>query len=115
MEEQGNNGVPACRFSIACRTSRLEEEDVWTCLARARSNALIIVGSGHMAASTLSKEVSTASFLERASAGAIFVPGVTCQIISKSCRNSNHLACHLDSFLGSLIYERFLWSVMMVM
>ena len=85
------------------------------CLARARSRALITTGSGQMAVSMLSVEVLTESLLERASAGAIFVPGVTCHTILKSCRNSDHLACRLDSFRGSLMYERFLWLVMMVM
>ena len=103
------------KFLIACRTNGSEEEEAWICLARARSNAPITTGSGQMAESTLSKEVSTESLLERASAGAIFVPGVTCQIMLKSCKNNDHLACHLDSFQGSLMYERFLWSVMMVM
>ena len=103
------------RFSIARRINGSEEEEAWICLARARSNAPITTGSGQMAVSMLSEEVSTESLLERASAGAIFVPGVTCQIILKSCKNNDHLACHLDSFWGSLIYERFLWSVIMVM
>ena len=84
------------------------------CLARVRSRAPITAGSGQMAVSTLSEEVSIESLLERASAGAIFIPGVTCQIISKSCKNNDHLACCLDSFRGSLMYERFLWSVMIV-
>ena len=68
-----------------------------------------------MAMSMLSVEVSTESLLERASVGAIFIPGVTCQTILKSCKNNDHLACRLDNFQGSLMYERFLWLVMMVM
>ena len=103
------------RFSITHRTNGSEEEEVWMCLARARSNAPIIAGSRQMAVSVLSVEVSTESLLERASAGAIFVLGVTCQTISKSCKNNDHLACCLDSFQGSLMYKRFLWSVIMVM
>ena len=46
MEERGNNGVSVCRFSIAHRTSGSEEEEAWMCLARARSNAPITMGSG---------------------------------------------------------------------
>ena len=103
------------RFSIACRTNRSEEEEAWICLVRARSNAPITAGSRQMAVLVLSEEVSIESLLERASAGAIFIPGVTCQIMLKSCKNSNHLACCLDSFRGSLMYKRFLWSVIMVM
>ena len=115
MEERGNNGVLACKFSITHRTSGSEVEDVWMCLARARSRAPITAGSGQMAMLMLSVEVSMESLPERASAGAIFVPGVTCHTISKSCKNSDHLACRLDSFQGFLMYERFLWSVIMVM
>ena len=115
MEEWGNNGISVHKFSIAHRTSRSEVEEAWMCLARVRSRALITMGSGQMTISVLSMEVSTESLLERASAGAILVPGVTCQTISKSCKNSDHLACHLDGFQGSLMYERFLWSVIMVM
>ena len=102
------------KFSMACRISRSEVEEAWMCLARARSRAPITTGSGQMAVSMLSEEVSTESLLERASMGAISVPGVICQTISKSCKNNDHLACHLDSFWGSLMYERFLWLVMMV-
>ena len=108
MEEQGNNGESVRKFSIACRTNGSEVKEAWMCLARARSRALITAGSGQMAVLILSVEVSTKSLLERASAGAIFVPGVTCQTISKSCKNNDHLACHLDNFQGSLMYERFL-------
>ena len=60
-------------------------------------------GSGQIAALELFLEVSTESRRERASAGAIFDPGVTCQTRSKSCRNRDHLACHLDSLRGSLM------------
>ena len=72
------------------------------CLARARSKAPITMGSGQIAVSKLSKEVSMESLLERASVGAIFVPRVTCQTMSKSCKNSDHRTCHLDNFWGSL-------------
>ena len=75
----------------------------------------MIVDSEQMVVSVLSREVSTMSLLERASAGTICVLGVTCQIMLKSGRNNDHLACHLDSLQESLIYDRFLWSVMMVM
>ena len=68
-----------------------------------------------MDVSWLSRVVSIWLCLDNASAGAILVPGVTCHSMSKSCRNNDHLACHLDNFRGSLILERFLWSVMMVM
>ena len=115
MAEQGNNGVSMHKFSITCRTSGSEVKEAWTCLARARSRAPITAGSRQMAELVLSVEVSTESLLERASTGAILVPGVTCQIMSKSCKNNDHLAWHLDSFRGSLMYERFLWSVIMVM
>ena len=102
MEDLGNSGVLACRFSMARRTSGSEEEEVWICCARERSRAPIIVGSGQMAVSVLSLEVSTRSRRESASAGAIFDPGVTFQIMSKSCRNKDHRACCLDNLQGSL-------------
>ena len=54
---------------------------------------LIIIGSGHIALLVLSREVSISSHLDRASARAILVPGVTCQTMSKSCRNSDQHAC----------------------
>ena len=91
-----------CKFSIAHRTRGSEEEDFWMCCVRDRSRAPITVGSGQMAAFVLSSEVSTRSQQERASAGAIFDPGVTCHMMSKSCRNSDHWACHLDNLRGSL-------------
>ena len=49
---------------MAHRTKGLECDEVWICLARARSRALIIISSGHMALSALSREVSTTSCLE---------------------------------------------------
>ena len=90
------------KFSIAHKTSRSEVEEDAMCLARARSKAPITTGSGQIVVSKLSKEVSTESLLERVSAGAIFVPGVTCQTMSKSCKNRDHRACRLDNFRGSL-------------
>ena len=62
-----------------------------------------MMGSGQIDASWLLRVVSTWSRLDNASAGAILIPGVTCHWMSKSCRNSDHLACCLDSFLGSLM------------
>ena len=103
MEDLGNKGVLLCRFLMAHRTRGLEEDECWICCARERSRALIIAGSGHIAALVLSSEVSTESRQERASAGAIFDPGVTCQMISKSCRNKDHQACRLDNLRGSLM------------
>ena len=102
MEDLGNSGVLACRFSMARRTSGSEEEELWMCRARERSRAPIIAGSGQMAVLVLSLEVSTRSRRESASAGAIFDLGVTCQIMSKSCRNRDHQACRLDNLRGSL-------------
>ena len=90
------------KFSIARKTSGSEVEEDAMCLARARSKAPITMGSGQIAVSKLSREVSMESLLERASTGAIFVPRVTCQTMLKSCKNSDHRACHLDNFRGSL-------------
>ena len=101
-EERGNKGEPICKFSIARKTSGLEVEEDAMCLARARSKAPITMGSRQMAVSRLSKKVSMESLHERASAGAIFVPGVICQMMLKSCKNSDQHACHLDNFQGSL-------------
>ena len=70
---------------------------------RERSRALIITGLGQIVALVLSSEVSTESCREKVSAGAIFDPGVTCQMMSKSCRNKDHRACHLDNLQGYLI------------
>ena len=88
---------------MARRTRGSEEEEVWICHARDRSRALIIAGSGQIVALVLSSEMSTESCRDRASAGAILDPGVTCQTMSKSCRNRDHLACHLDNLRGSLM------------
>ena len=60
------------------------------------------VGFGQMEASWLSVEVSMRSFRDRASAGAILVPGVISQMRSKSWRNKAHRACRLESLWGSL-------------
>ena len=97
-EEQANKDDPFCRLSIA-RGSDSDEDLI--CWVRARSKALIIIGSGQMAVSVLS-DVSRRSCLESASAGAILVPRVTCHTILKSWRNKDHLACHQNSFQGSL-------------
>ena len=90
------------KFSIVRKTSGSEVEEDVMCLARVRSKAPIIMGSRQIAVSKLSREVSMESLLERASAGAIFVPGVTCQTMSKSCKNKDHRTCRLDNFRGSL-------------
>ena len=100
---------------MVCKTNGLEVEEDAMCLARVRSRALMTTGSGQIAVLMLSEEVSIESLLERASTGAIFVPGVTCQTMLKSCKNNDHHACRLDNFWGSLMKERFLWSVMIVM
>ena len=46
-------------------------------------------GSRTIVASILSSMVLTRSLQKRALAGAIHVPGVTCQQISKSCKNND--------------------------
>ena len=79
---------------MACKTKGSECDEVQICFARARSRVLITTGSGHITLLTLSKEVSISSCLERALAGAILVPGMICQMMSKSCRNNDHCACH---------------------
>ena len=103
MDERGNRGEPTFKPSKA-RSMRgsdsVEDRIFW---ARARSSAWMTTGSGHMDASWLSWVVSTWSRLDNASTGAILVPGVTCHCMSKSCRNNDHLACHLDNFQGSLM------------
>ena len=91
------------KLLIACRTSRSEAEEAWMCWERARSKVPITAGSGQMAVLVLSREVSTMSHLERAFAGAIFIPSMTCQTILKSWRNNNHLACCQDSLCGSFM------------
>ena len=88
---------------MAHRTRGSEEDECWICHVRERLRAPITVGSGQIAALVLSSEVSMESRRERVSAGAIFDPGVTCQTISKSCRNKDHLACRLDNLQGSLM------------
>ena len=60
-------------------------------------------GSGMMVTSALLSVVSMRSFQERASVGAICVPDVICQQISRSCKNKDQQACQWDSFLGSFI------------
>ena len=102
MDEQGNRGEPNFKASKACSTSGsdwVEDQIFW---AKARSNTWMMMDSGHMAISWLSWVVSTWSRLDSVSAGAILVPGVTCHTRSKSWRNNDHLACHLDNFQGSL-------------
>ena len=63
---------------------------------------LITTGSGQMATSVLSRDVSRESHLDSTSAGAILVSGVTCQMRLKSWRNRDHLACCQDNLRGSL-------------
>ena len=86
---------------MACRTRGSEHDEVWMCLARVRFRALIITGSGNIVQLVLSSKVLTSLCLERASAGAILVPGVTCQTVSKSCRNKDQCTCYWDSFCRS--------------
>ena len=103
MDEWVNWGELAFKPSKAQSTSgsdSVEDRIFW---ARARSSAWMTMGSGHIDVSWLSWVVSIWSHLDSASAGAILVPGVTCHCRSKSCRNSDHLACCLDNFRGSLI------------
>ena len=78
---------------IAFKTRGSEEEEDWIWHTRERSRAWMTTGSGTMAISTLLSAVSMRSFGERASAGAIHVPGVICQWISKSCKNKDQRAC----------------------
>ena len=73
------------------------------CFVRARSRALITTSSRHITLLVLSREVSISSHLERASAGTILVSGMTCQMMSKSCRNNDHHACHQDNLRGSFM------------
>ena len=113
-KEAGNREDPFCRPSMAFRTRGSDWEEDWMWQVRARSNVLITTNSRQMATSTLSRHVLRESCLESASAGAIFIPGVTCQTRLKSWRNRDHQACCRDSLQGSLTYDRFLWSVMMV-
>ena len=101
--EQGNRGEPSCTAWIAFKTRGLEEEEDWIWHVRERSRAWMTTGSGTMATSMLSSAVSIRSFRERASAGAVQVPGVICQQISKSCKNKDQQACQWKSFLGSLM------------
>ena len=54
--------------------------------ARVRSRALITTGSKTIKALTLSEDVSMKSHQDRASAGAILVPGRMFQMMSKSCK-----------------------------
>ena len=75
---------------IAFKTRGLEEEEDLIWRVRERSRAWMTTGSGTMATSSV---VSMRSFQERASAGAIHVPGVTCQQISKFYKNKDQQAC----------------------
>ena len=103
LEERRNRGDPTFRLSNAQSTRGSDSEEDRIFWARARSSAWIMTGSGQIDDSWLSRVVSTWSHLDSASAGAILVPGVTCHWISKSCKNSDHLAWRLDSLRGSLM------------
>ena len=103
IDEWGNKGDPTLKLSRAQSTSGYDLVEARIFLARARSSAWMTMGSGHMDVSWLSRVVSTWLCLNSASTGAILVPGVTHHCMSKSCRNSDHLACCPDSFHGSLI------------
>ena len=78
---------------IAFKTRRSEEEEDLIWRTRERLRAWMTTGSGMMVTLSLSSAVSMRSFWERVSAGAIRVPGVTCQQISKSCKNKDQRAC----------------------
>ena len=91
--EQGNRGKQSHIAWIALSPRESEEKGDLICCTRVRSRAWIITGSGIMAASALLSVVLMRSFWKRASAGAIHVPGMTCQQISKSCKNNNQWAC----------------------
>ena len=84
LEEQGNRVEPFFRLSkaLSTRGSDLEEDRIFW--VRARSRAWMMMGSGQIDASWLSRVVSTWSRLDNASARAILVPGVTCHWMSKS-------------------------------
>ena len=102
IEEWGNKGDPVFKLFKAQSTrgsDSVKDRIFW---ARARSSAWMMMGSGQIDTSWLSKVVSTWSHLDSVSAGAILVLGETHHCMSKSCRNSDHLACCLDSFWGSL-------------
>ena len=58
-EECGKRGVSSDRFRIARSTRGSVEEDDWMWRARVRLRALMTAGSGTMAVSALSEEVST--------------------------------------------------------
>ena len=88
---------------IAFKTRGSEEEEDLIWRTRERLRARMTTGSGMMVTLSLSSVVLMRSFWERASAGAIQVPGVTCQQISKSCKNKDQRACWWDSFLGSFM------------
>ena len=87
--EQGNRGEPSCMAWITFKTRGSEEEEDLIWHVRERSRAWMTIGSGTMATSTLSSVVLMRSFRERALVDAIHVPGVTCQWISKSCKNKD--------------------------
>ena len=103
IDERGNKGDPIFKLSRAQSTSGSDSVEDQIFQARARSSAWMIMGSGQIDVSWLSRVVSTWSHLDSTFTGAILVPGVTCHCMSKSCGNSDHLACHLDSFQGSLM------------
>ena len=103
MDERGNREEPVFKLSKARSMSGSDSVEDQIFQAKARSSAWMMMGSGHMDTSWLSWVVSTWSRRDNASAGAILVSGVTCHCRSKSCRNSDHLACCLDNFRGSLM------------
>ena len=75
MDEWGNKGNPIFKLSRARSTrgsNSVEDQIFW---ARARSSAWMIMGSGQIDVSWLSRVVSTWSHLDSASTGAILVPG----------------------------------------
>ena len=61
--------------------------------ARVRSRVWMTTGTGTMAALMLLSMVSIRSLQERALAGAICVPSITCQQMSNSCKNNDQHAC----------------------
>ena len=75
------------------RTRGSEGVDCAMDVERARSRALMMIRSGTIEASWLSRVVSWVSFRERASAGPIWVPGVTIHSMWKSCKKRAHHAC----------------------
>ena len=91
------------RLLMAHRTRGSEHDKAWMCFMRARSRVLTTTGSGHMAQLVLLREVLTMFYRDRASAGAILVPGITCQTMLKSCRNNDQCTCCQDNLCGSFM------------